>query len=215
MIEFEQIFFGAYFILEGDRIRINEEQLEGIDMLIDRLGPILIDRGELTRLKFVNKNGASGPMVRESSKSQQFIISPCGDQWNFGLGNHLFTSKVTYVHELQRAYFSLLGERLFFDGDEPPKKQPNVYYSTPDELNFQVLVSRSDSNRRYQRHDRQVIFNKEEDYYLVNCGKLLVRSKRLGFAIWEVADGDLIFAKGNRISVEDTLNAKHCMKMVR
>ncbi|WP_440135411.1 hypothetical protein, partial [Chitinophaga sancti] len=61
----------------------------------------------------------------------------------------------------------------------------------------------------------QVIFNKEEDYYLVNCGKLLVRSKRLGFAIWEVADGDLIFAKGNRISVEDTLNAKHCMKMVR
>jgi len=208
MLELEQIFLGAYFLLEGERIRINEDQLEGIMVLIDRLEPIPIDRGQLSRLKFVNRDGASGPMVRHSSMDQPFIIQQSGQSWNFGLGENLFTSKVTYVHELQRAYFSLLGERLFYDGDEPPKKKPKIYYSQSDELNFQVIVSRSDSNRRYRKHDRHIIYNTGSDYYLVNGGSLLVRSKKLGYAIWEIVNGDLIYVKGNRISVEDTLNAR-------
>lgn len=221
-VELEQIFEGAYFLQGGKKIRIRAEDFLNLPTVVNTLEPILIERAELSLLRFSTLDMATGKVIRSTSLGHALILKPgIGGKWFVGIEDTLTTSYVYYIHQLQRLYFSLFEEHLRYGSDDitpSSKPTPNYYYKPEHQVGVIVVESK---NPRHKNGLTQATVSEpllDELYYLTKDMRLLIRSKRLGYAIWEVVNHSPLFtfagkdwglklAAGRTITEDDTIAA--------
>jgi hypothetical protein len=229
-IELEQIFEGAYFLQEGNRIRIQADDFRKIPGIIDSLEPILVSQAELSMLRFSTVNAATGTMSRETTSGASLTLKPgMGSKWFLVIDDVITASYVVYIHQLQRVYFSLFEEHLRYSSDEiVPRKKSSSYTYKPEHKIVRVKVESTDPRIRRDRKgvawDNELQTWSNEPYYLTADLRLLIRSKEAGgYAIWEIVhhsplftyagkDWGLILAAGRTITQTDTENAGKWLK---
>jgi hypothetical protein len=221
-IESEQIFEGAYFLQDGKKIRVKAPDFSNILQVLDTLEPILIERAELSLLRFTTMDRSLGTVLRPTSLGQRFWLKPgMGGKWFIGVDKELTSAYVFYIHQLQRLFFSLFEEHLWYPGDDPSstrKPEKRYYYKPQHQVNSIVVEAKHP--RIKKGYTRKAILEPVPDelYYLTADMRLLIRSKRLGYAIWEVVDSPPLFvhdgkpwglklAAGKTITEEDTAKA--------
>lgn len=230
-IETEQIFEGAYFLQEGNRIRIQPDDFPKLPAILGSLEPILISHAELSMLRFSIINAAAGTMVRSSASGSALTLKPgMGGKWFLVIDDVITASYVIYIHQLQRVYFSLFEEHLRYGGDEivPVKKTSHNYTYKPEHKVVRVKVESTDPRSRRDRNgdvwDNVLRPWTNEPYYVTSDLRLLIRSKEAGgYAIWEIVhhsplftfankDWGLFLAAGRTVTPEDTIVAGKWLK---
>jgi hypothetical protein len=221
-IELEQIFEGAYFLQNGNKIRIKAEDFPHLPNIVHTLEPILVERAELSLLRFSSMGANTGTLIRSTTLGHSLWLKPgIGGKWFIGIEETLTTAYINYIHQLQRIYFSLFEEHLRYSVDEitPTTKTSNTYYHKPEHRVGSVVVE--SSNPRHKTGLTQATVTEpiqDELYYLTRDMRLLIRSKRLGYAIWEVVNHSPLFefagkqwglklAAGRTVTQEDTIAA--------
>ena len=221
-IETEQIFEGAYFLQSGKKIRIKAGDFPNILQVADTLAPILIERAELSLLRFITMDRSLGTVVRSTSLGDKLWLKPgMGGKWFIGVEDTLTAAYIYYIHQLQRLFFSLFEEHLRYASDEitPGTKSGKSYYYKPQHQVGSVVVAPKHP-RNKKGFSRKAVLEPvpDEPYYLTPDMRLLIRSKRLGYAIWEVVDSPPLFiyeekewglklAAGKTVTQEETVKA--------
>lgn|GEM_PF-1511772 len=222
-VEIEQIFEGAYFLQQGKKIRIKGSDLTNILQVIDTLEPILIERAELSLFRFTTMDRSQGTVLRTSSLGGKFWLKPgMGGKWFVGVDEVLTSAYIYYIHQLQRLFFSLFEEHLRYPSDEiapAGKSAKKSYYYKPQHQVHSVVVA-ANHPRIKKGFSRKAILEPVPDelYYLTSDMRLLIRSKRLGYAIWEVGESPPLFvhdgkpwgltlAAGRTVTEEETAKA--------
>jgi len=209
-IEIEQVFEGAYFIQEGERVRIHPDDFSGITSIIETFEPILISSAELSMLRFSLTNATTGVMTRDTASGQSLALKPgIGGKWFLVIEDILTPSYVYYVHQLQRLYFSLFEEHLRYANDpiKPSGKPPINYEYKPSSRVVRVKIPKGDPRYSDPRTkvDRKGIAWKpmiqdwpDDPYYVSYDMRLLIRSKVSGYAIWEIVHHINFFSFGGK-----------------
>lgn len=221
-IELEQVFEGAYFLQQGKKIRIKGTDLPNILQVIDTLEPILIERAELSLFRFSTMDRSTGTVLRSTALGNKFWLKPgMGGKWFVGVDEVLTSAYIYYIHQLQRLFFSLFEEQLRYPSDEVPtgKSAKKTYYYKPQHQVGSIVVE-ANHPRIKKGYSRKAILEPVPDelYYLTSDMRLLIRSKRLGYAIWEVVESPPLFvhdgkpwglqlAAGKTVTEEETAKA--------
>lgn len=206
-VELEQIFEGGYFRYGERNIRIQEHDFHSITALCGILKPIPIESGELSLLRFsiMNRNSVTYSRVTEQGKIF-WLKAGTGTRWLVGIGEHLTTTSIEYIHQLQRIYFSLYEEHLRYSSDKikPLKKDANGYVVKPyteflfvdegplDTPRGEKYGTRKGTEKHFQIPD--------DDYYLTYDCRLLIRTGN--YAIWRVSEKNPLFEiKGKKFGL--------------
>lgn len=221
-VELEQIFEGAYFLQQGKKIRVTGRDLTNILQVIDTLEPILIERAELSLFRFSTMDRSNGTVLRPTALGNKFWLKPgMGGKWFVGVDEVLTSAYIYYIHQLQRLFFSLFEEQLRYPSDEVTtgKSAKKTYYYKPQHQVGSIVVE-ANHPRIKKGYSRKAILEPVPDelYYLTPDMRLLVRSKRLGYAIWEVVESPPLFvhdgkpwglqlAAGKTVTEEETAKA--------
>lgn len=220
-VELEQFFEGAYFLQNGNKIRIKAVDFPHLPNIAHTLEPILVERAELSLLRFSSMGANTGTLIRSTTLGHSLWLKPgIGGKWFIGIEETLTTVYVHYIHQLQRIYFSLFEEHLRYKIDEiTPTKTSNTYYHKPEHRVGSVVVESSNSRDKTGLTRATVTEPVEDDlYYITKDLRLLVRSKRLGYAIWEIVNHSPLFefagkqwglklAAGRTVTEDDTIAA--------
>jgi hypothetical protein len=164
---------------------------------------------------------STGKMIRSTSQGYALWLKPgVGGKWFIGIDEHLTNSFVYYIHQLQRLYFSLFEEHLRYKIDEitPPTKKLDFYYKPEHRVGSIVVESTNPRHKTGLTLATVTEPIQDELYYVTKDLRLLVRSKRLGYAIWEIANHSPLFefagkqwglklAAGRTVTQEDTIAA--------
>ncbi|WP_343667870.1 hypothetical protein [Chitinophaga sp.] len=221
-VEIEQIFEGAYFLQQGKKIRIKGTDLPNILQVIDTLEPILIERAELSLFRFSTMDVSTGTVLRPTSLGNKFWLKPgMGGKWFVGVDEVLTSAYIYYIHQLQRLFFSLFEEQLRYSGDETPtgkSAKKNYYYKPQHQVGSVVVATNHPHTKKGDSRNAILEPVPDELYYLTADMRLLIRSKRLGYAIWEVVASPPLFvhdgkpwglklAAGKTVTEEETAKA--------
>jgi hypothetical protein len=204
-IEIEQVFEGAYFIQEGERVRIHSDDFPRIPSIVNTFEPILISHAELSMLRFSLVNATTGVMARDTLSLKPGL----GGKWFLIIEDVLTPCYVYYVHQLQRLYFSLFEEHLRYANDPitPTGKPPINYEYKPSSRVVRVKIPKGDpryGDPRTKLDNKGIAWKPmiqdwpDDPYYVTYDMRLLVRSKVAGYAIWEIVHHISFFSFGGK-----------------
>lgn len=221
-VELEQVFEGAYF-RQGDKtIRIQEHDFLNMPALCQALEPIIITSAELSILGFSFMNRNTGTLCRTTEQGKIFWLKAgTGTRWLIGIDDHLTTTSIEYIHQLQRVFFSLYEEHIRYPNDRIRKGAKERRYWVKPYTDFRFVDEGPlDTPRGEKYGTRKGTYHHfpipDEPYYLTHDCRLLIRTGN--YTIWRVSDKNPLFElrgkkfgltleRGSKVTEEDRIAA--------